>query len=128
MGLAFSRDGRYLAGTRSVEETHTVLVWKVEPILRGEAPKPVVTLTGHGGEIGHVEFSPDNRRILTSGGGAVKLWDSTSGREVLSLKATGHKLRDACFSPDGHTIWGGVDEQGRLWGWDGRPVREGKKP
>ena len=28
----------------------------------------------------------------------------------------------------GHTIWGGLDEDGRLWGWDGTPVPEGKTP
>jgi hypothetical protein len=47
-----------------------------------------------------------------------------SGRELLTLKANGTTVGDGYFSPDGHTIWAGLDEQRRLWGWDGSPVAE----
>jgi WD40 repeat protein len=126
--LAVSRDGRYLAATRSEGETKTVLAWEAGRILLGESPDPFVTLTGHGGEVNHYEFSPDGRRVLTSGAGVVKLWDAATGREVLALKAKGHVVRDAFFSPDGHSIWAGLDENGQLWGWDGTPLAEGRKP
>jgi WD40 repeat protein len=83
-------------------------------------------LTGLGGDFPLIQFSPDGRRVLTSGDGTVKLWDLGSGREVLTLKAAGVTTGAAFFSPDGNTIWGGLDENGRLWGWNGTPVLEGK--
>jgi WD40 repeat protein len=125
-GLGFSRDGRRVAIGRLVGDAPSAVVWETAPILRGEKPTPLVTLNGHGSAIYHGEFSPDGRRLLTSGGGVVKLWDSTSGREVLSLKGGAVPLGEAFFSPDGHTIWAGLDEEGHLWGWDGKPVSEGK--
>jgi WD40 repeat protein len=124
-GLEFSRDGGRLMATHFVGEAVTVCVWEVGQILRGESPGPAVTLSGIGTAVDRTEFSPDGRRILTSGG-VVKLWDAASGLEVLTLKAGGATTGTAFFSPDGNTIWGGLDEQGHLWGWDGTPVPEGK--
>jgi serine/threonine protein kinase/WD40 repeat protein len=125
--IIFSRDGRQMA-THAIGGPSSVLVWDVAPILRGEVVRPVASLTGHGGEITYAEFSPDGRRVLTAGGGKVKLWDVVSGREVLTLEASGAAVGAAYFSPDGHTIWGGLDEDGRLWGWDGTPLPEEKTP
>ena len=127
--VAFSNDSRYVAALPLGSGlSAAVPVWEVAPILRGESPAPVVTLAGHGAPVSRVEFSPDGRRILTSGGGVVKLWDFASGREVLTLRAEGTKTGDASFSPDGKAVWGGLDAEGRLWGWDGTPVSEGGKP
>ncbi len=125
-GGAFTRDGRRLALAHRVGETTTLRVWEVEPILRGEAAEPVATLAGLGGDFPLIQFSPDGRRVLTSGDGTVKLWDLGSGREVLTLKAAGVTTGAAFFSPDGNTVWGGLDENGRLWGWNGTPVPEEK--
>jgi hypothetical protein len=46
----------------------------------------------------------------------------------LTPKAPGLTLGDAYFSPDGHTIWGGLDQDGRLWGWDSTPLPVEKAP
>jgi WD40 repeat protein len=119
-----SRDGKLLALAHRDGETTAVSVWQVERILRGENPDPDANVTGLGGDVTRIDFSPDGRRMLTSGDGGVKLWDLASGHEVLALKADGAMTGQAYFSPDGHTIWGGLDEHGRLWGWDGTPVAE----
>ena len=120
--LAFRRDGRRLAVAQVDGTSTTVRVWDVEPILRGETPVPVMTLADLVAARPRVEFSPDGNRLLTSGAGPVKLWDATTGREVLTLKSNGVPAGTAYFSRDGHKIWAGLDEKGQLWGWDATPL------
>jgi eukaryotic-like serine/threonine-protein kinase len=61
-------------------------------------------------------FSPDGRYVVTTDWGpAAKVWDATSGKEVLVLRAHG-RVHSACFSPDGRTILtSGFDTTARLW-------------
>jgi WD40 repeat protein len=127
-GVTFSADARQVAVTRLVGESTPLSVWDVAPILAGEAREPNVNLIGHGAQVERADFSPDRHRILTSGGGVVKLWDSATGRELLTLKDDNATAGTAYFSPDGRTIWGGLDENGHLWGWVGTPIAESKKP
>jgi serine/threonine protein kinase/WD40 repeat protein len=126
-GFGFSPDGQRFAAGRLVGDAPMIDVWDTAAVLRGDPPTPLVRLVGHGEGLFHCVFSPDGRRILTSGGGVVKLWDSMTGRELLALRGGAVPAGEAYFSPDGRTIWGGLDEHGRLWGWDGAPV-EGKQP
>jgi WD40 repeat protein len=126
--LAFRRDGRRLAVAQVDGTSTTVRVWDVEPILRGETPVPVLTLAGLVGNRPRVEFSPEGNRLLISGDAPVKLWDAMAGREVLTLKSNGVPTGPAYFSRDGHKIWAGLDEEGRIWGWDATPVAEAKTP
>lgn len=53
-----------------------------------------------------VTFSPDATRIATSGGDdeAVKMFDTESWQDVLTLKSPGIGLRGVKISPDGNTI------------------------
>jgi serine/threonine protein kinase/WD40 repeat protein len=125
--LVFSPDGRRMA-IYPEDGRAPVRVWAIESLFRGGSTMPDMTQIGHAGEFTHVGFSSDGQRILTVGGGTVKIWDAVSGRELLTLKVEGTTIRAALFSPDGHTIWGGLDEDGRLWGWDGTPVPEAKSP
>jgi WD40 repeat protein len=61
--------------------------------------------------------SPDGRRLATgSTDRTVKLWDTTTGEEVFTLR--GHTAAVLCvaFSPDGQRIAsGGYDRTVRVW-------------
>ena len=50
---------------------------------------------------------------------------TANGAEVLTIPLKDNRpnrLNWCCFSPDGHEIWFGLDEKGKLWGWDATPL------
>jgi len=56
------------------------------------------------GPIGSVAFSPDGERIVSAGllDGMVKMWDSTTGQEILAHRGFSNWLITVAFSPDFH--------------------------
>ena len=77
----------------------TVRVFPVAPILRGETPAPLYEIAGSARQFDCMEFSPDGRRLLASGDGMRRLWDSASGAEVLSIRQQGMSIVFREFSP-----------------------------
>jgi WD40 repeat protein len=66
-------------------------------------------------ESGRKKLRPETRRVYDEDH-SVRLWDSSSGQEILKL--TGHTgiVRCVEFSPDGHRLFsGGWDKTIRVW-------------
>jgi eukaryotic-like serine/threonine-protein kinase len=64
-----------------------------------------LTLKAHVGGVMDVAFSPDGRRLVTCGlDQTAKVWDATTGKQLITLE--GHKGHLYCtaFSPDGRRI------------------------
>ncbi len=108
--VAFSPDGARLAvasrlGYARVWDTVT---WREEATLRGFL-----------NAVYWLAFSPDSRRLTTSGsnsGDALKLWDADSWQELLTLEGTGSQFGLTSFSPDGNAI-GTMSREGILQVW-----------
>ena len=75
---------------------------KVEVRSRVDPREIRFTIRSNRGSIRGASFSPDEKRLATCGDDKIiKIWDTTSGHELLTL--TGHtgSVRSGVFSPDG---------------------------
>jgi hypothetical protein len=113
--LALGRDGMVAStagrvGADAPEEAE-VLLWQAST---GEV---LHRLKGHTRRPMTVAFSPDGRRLATSGlDGEVRLWDVCTGQEVLSLAGSPEGVVSVMFSPDGKVLAeGGLDGVVRVW-------------
>ncbi len=63
-----------------------------------------ITLTGHTGTILSVAVSPDGKRIASTGGGTLKIWDVQTGKQLHSFKSGESPV---AFSSDGRRVISG---------------------
>jgi WD40 repeat protein len=80
------------------------------------------TLLGHTSQVNTLAYSPDGRRLASgSFDKLIKLWDATTGEELLSLRGHEGGVVSLAFTRDGQRlISGGVDWTARIW--DARPL------
>ena len=107
-GLAFSRDGRYLAASGHEEKGFLF------ELAHGDR----VALEGHSDLVTCVAFAPDSATVATgSADGSVRLWAVPDGKERRVLSATGMgAVLTVAFSPDGKLLAAaGEDRVVRIW-------------
>jgi WD40 repeat protein len=113
---AVSPDGRRIA---SVCGSPDKLSLKLFDLAAG---KECFSQPGRPWDSGPYAPSPDWDRVAYDG----KLLDTTTGKEVATLKAEGQPLTDLVFAPDGKSLFGS-GEDGRLVRWsaaDGSVLKE----
>jgi eukaryotic-like serine/threonine-protein kinase len=81
----------------------------------------------HKGWIGmeYAEFSPDGRRILTTGSdGTAQVWDAATGEPITPPLQHSSRVVHGLFSPDGHrVVTASFDNTARVWNADtGEPI------
>ncbi len=108
--LAFAPDGRFLA---AASWAGPVTVWECD------AFRALPVLSGHGHSTYALAFSPDGRRLATGSQGrdAVKLWDTATWQELVTIEAADHSLKEVAFTADGIGLVG-LTESGDLLIWE----------
>jgi|GEM_PF-6217994 len=108
--FAYAPDGRTLA-TASED---IVYIWDAA------TGTEIARFTGHTDQVNSIRYSPNSRTILTGSDDlTLRLWDSTSGRELLKLEAKGlmpdENFRSADFSTDSRRLVTTTFTQLQVW-------------
>jgi WD40 repeat protein len=83
----------------------------------------LLTLT-HGNGVFDVAYSPDGKRLATTSGGDLTVWDALTGKELLFLpgQPDGGQLTGVAFSPDGKRLAVAGGSVSTRPAEDGKPV------
>jgi WD40 repeat protein len=118
-GVAFSPDGTRLAATSLYQ---TVKVWDVasarELFSLDDHTTPGWGRVWNPRGVRGLAFSPDGKRFASASrrSASVRLWDTSSGREVLSINGPGFSVTSVAFSPDGQRLGVAYGEPtARIW-------------
>jgi WD40 repeat protein len=105
--VAFSPDGTRVATAVDLG----VQTWDAQ------TGKPLITLSGHTGDVVSIDYSPDGTRIATGGDdGTAQVWDAATGESLLTLAGHTIGVHQVAFTPDGdRLLTGGADGTARLW-------------
>lgn len=121
---AFSPDGNLVA---TAGADGRILLWKPDEVQptdiakridnQPDPPAPFVELLGHGKPVCSIAFSPDGSQLVSGGEDNVsRIWQVSTGEQVLSLRGHTSYVRDCVFSPDGSRVLSASrDQQVKLW-------------
>ena len=107
--VAFNPDGSRIAVVSN--QGNDAKIWDVA------TRKELLVLKGHTDINWGIEFSPDGKRVITSGSdGTARVWDTATGKLLFTLSGHTSTVVKARFSPDGKWIaTAGKDGTTRLW-------------
>lgn len=114
--VAVSRDGRWLALGGYTRGKDGAMATRLYDFESGEL---VRLLEGHRGGVNALAFSPDGRRLVSSGGvddNTAIIWDVASGRRVQQLKGHTDIIFALAVTPDSKRLVTGSDDTTlRMW-------------
>ncbi|MBA4064225.1 MAG: hypothetical protein C0501_11020 [Isosphaera sp.] len=117
---AFSPDGARVA-TATDDRAARVRVWDAgtgrELLVTGEHSVPLYSAVFSPGWVQSVVWSADGGRLLTASmDGTARVWDPTTGKELLAFRGHVRRLRSAAFGPDGsRVVTASEDGTARVW-------------
>jgi WD40 repeat protein/basic membrane lipoprotein Med (substrate-binding protein (PBP1-ABC) superfamily)/DNA-binding SARP family transcriptional activator/energy-coupling factor transporter ATP-binding protein EcfA2 len=115
-GLAVSPDGRRMVASHStyLSEEGYITIWDLSEFPRVEE---LDTFYAHADLILGLEFSPDGKRLATGSlDGTAKIWDASTGQELLKLAGHTDGVLDIAFHPSGETLaTASMDGTIRIW-------------
>ena len=103
--------------TAQWEQTLLHLGGTPSPALPPQVRASLTPNLGHSNSITSVAFSPDGSKILSGAhDSTIKVWEASSGKELLSLSGHSGSVTSVAFSPDGDKILSGsYDDTVKVW-------------
>jgi WD40 repeat protein/tetratricopeptide (TPR) repeat protein len=116
---AFSLDGRHLAAAAD----HVVKVWQIQGSQLGASPSPRVMATWKlrrsRDPIRSLIYSPDGERLAVTNGTEVQVWETATGKTVLTFQGHPGRYGGLAYSPDGRQL-ATAHGNGTITVWDAR--------
>ncbi|MCI0359577.1 MAG: hypothetical protein L0211_13965, partial [Planctomycetaceae bacterium] len=113
--IVIARDGNTIF---TASRSGQAAIWRLD-----EPAQPVHRLTGHAGEILDLCLTPDERWIVTaSADNSARIWDATTGAEVLTLAGHASEVTAVAVLADGpglRVLTGSSDKTAKLWAISG---------
>ena len=104
---AFSADGRFVA---TGGQDQSARVWNTD------TGQLITTAMEPEGEVTHLAFSPDGRRLATAAGARARIWSASGGDAALFLLHHDARVMSLGFSPEGSRILtSSADLSARQW-------------
>lgn len=105
--VAFSQDNEWVA----VGGDYAVNVWRLRNAHRHWINRDDPSLQAHTGPVRSVAYTRDGKRLASaSDDGTIRIWDTTSWQEVLTLKSHSGPVHCIAFSPDEQMLLSGGDD------------------
>lgn len=92
--IVFSDDGNYLITT---SDDNTIRLWETK---KEEPPQKIKS----GSCINMANFSPDGKHIIAASNESINIYDTETGKLIMTLTGHKHCVKSATFSPDGKRI------------------------
>ena len=109
--IAISSDGKLLA---TASDDYKVLIWNLKPDQTSNTPLLNIE---HPGIVFSAAFNPVGSRLVTGvQDGSVRVWDITTGSEIMTLRGHADTVLMVTFDPSGQRIaTASVDATARIW-------------
>lgn len=113
--FANTLNGNHSSASRQVVLGIPKTVEAAEILRKSVPPEPITLRFGHTGPIRALAFSPDGKRLASASENLIKIWDTSSGNELLTLLNQSENFVTLVWSNDGAHLLSIEGDKAKVW-------------